>query len=321
MTPLISLESVHRTLASELENLAQNCIICGKPIGARLWRSTYCQSHCSVMLRKSNLEIRLADLRLDPNVVDLLLTMTHSAAVAGDVELLPGCPISNMASLVQTLNSLPSVTSLQNSNDLNASVKQLGASSEKLLSWICTSYRGFLASATGALKIPSMPGVHQFVLASAAPELESAFAANMRPTQASTVVFHGTTVDRLYRILCQGLCISGGTKWARHGASYGNGIYVAEDPATSLGYTSSHWGASSGWGASIFQNVRVVLGCELIGASDFTSPTRGIYVVKHPSRLMVRYVFLFSASAAAPAAQHIAPAMLSAFASLKRGSV
>jgi hypothetical protein len=321
MTGLVSLDSVHRTLASELENLAQNCIICGTPIGARLWRSTGCQAHCSVMLRKSNLEVRLADLRLDPNVVDLLLTMAHAAAVAGDVELLPGCPIGNMSSVIQTLNSLPSVASLQSSHDLNTSVKQLGASSEKLLSWICTSYRGFLASATGALKIPSMPGVHQFVLASAAPELEKAFAVNMRSTQPPTVVFHGTTVDRLYRILCQGLHIGGGTKWARHGASYGNGIYVAEDPATSLGYTSGHSGSSSGWRASIFQNVRVVLGCELIGASDFTSPTRGIYVVKIPSRLMVRYIFLFSASAAAPAAQHVTPALLSAFASLRKGSV
>lgn len=318
---IVSLESVHRTLASQLEDLAQNCIVCGYPIGIRLWRSTCCQERCSVMLRKSNLEVRLADLRLDPDVVDLLLTMAHAAAVAGDVELLPGCPISNMPSLVQILNSLPSVTSLQNSNDLNTSVKQLGASSEKLLSWICTSYRGFLASATGALKIPSMPGVHQFVLASAAPELEKAFTANMGSTQTTTVVFHGTTLDRLYRILCQGLCIGGGTKWRRHGASYGNGIYVAEDPATSLSYTGGQSRTSSGWGASIFQNVRVVLGCELIGASNCTSPTRGIYVVKIPSQLMVRYVFLFSSSAAAPAAQHVAPAMLSAFASLRKGSV
>ncbi|KAH0537936.1 hypothetical protein FGG08_005386, partial [Glutinoglossum americanum] len=251
----ISLEAVHRMLASEIDKLAHSCMVCGKDVGARLWRPTTCTKICSVTLRRSNLEVRLIDLHNDPAVVDLLLAMVHAAASTSlDIcTLLPGCPITNKARLIQTLDNTPAVSTFQSVHDLTASVKRLGSQTEALLSWICTSYRGFLACATGSLKIPSMPGVHQFVLANTAPELERRFAVQLQGQQ-SRVVFHGTSLGRLYIILRNGLRIRRGSLQV-HGAVYGGGIYTTEDPAAAMGFAA----ACVGRPTSTFHGVRVLL--------------------------------------------------------------
>lgn len=194
----------------------------------------------------------------------------------------------------------------------------------KLLVWACNSYRGFLTAATGQLRIPSLPGAHQFLLASAPPELELAFAANMVTTAGtSTVLFHGTSLDRLHAILCQGLRVCSGTALQRNGASWGNGVYMAEDPMTAWGYAktaaSGTGGANTGWKGSAFHDLRVLLGCELSGA---TAPAvAGIHVITDPSRLMVRYLFLMAPTARMPIAGHVVPAMQSVFASLRSGAI
>ncbi|KAF2025322.1 hypothetical protein EK21DRAFT_21849, partial [Setomelanomma holmii] len=49
-------------------------------------------------------------------------------------------------------------------------------------------------------------GTHQFVLANASPRLESDFVFKIpRSNSKTTVLFHGTTFDRLPAILAQGL--------------------------------------------------------------------------------------------------------------------
>jgi hypothetical protein len=268
---------------------------------------------CSEILTRASLDVLLADIRQDPAVVDLLLTMLHAVATSNKFEFLPGCPISNATDMLQLLNEIPPIAQLQDAEDLPTTVRCLGAPVEALLTWVCTSYRGFLASASGQLRIPSMPGVHQFVLANAAPTLECAFAARIGQ-QPTRVLFHGTSFDRLYAIMYQGLLVCSGSPLQAHGASFGRGIYMGEEPATALGYST----ATTGWRSSAFRNVRVLLGCELAGSSN--TPTNGMHVVPDASLVMVRYVFLLPPTSAAPLAAHVAPAMLSAFASLRSGA-
>lgn len=102
------------------------------------------------------------------------------------------------------------------------------------LSWACTSYRGFLTFATGVLKIPSMPSAHQFVLANTF-DKEKKFAAH-GTQKPGRVVFHGTSLDRVYVILCEGLKICDG-QLQKHGAAHGQGICTAADHSVSLGYS------------------------------------------------------------------------------------
>jgi hypothetical protein len=313
-TGFVSLDATYRLMAAAIENLANCCIVCGNSLGARMWRSTTCQRACSFALRKSSLEVRLADYSLDPTVVDLLLNIAHCAADSRDLDLLPGCPL-NAASLPQTLQSLPRVSDLQQSGDITASIRLLGRQAESLLSWLCTSYRGFLASATGGLKVPGMAHVHQFVLANATPEIERAFAVHVtRANPTTRVVFHGTSVERLYLILRNGLQPGVG-RWQRHGAAHGPGIYLADEPATALSFARA---SRSTWTSSGLDTCKIVLGVELAGSKPPVTP--GIHVATDPSTVMVRYVFMFTRNAVAPIARHVAPAMQSAFASLRSGS-
>ena len=312
----LSLENMHSLLTSTINDMAQNCLVCGAVQPSRMRRSTTCQaSSCSKALEHASLDVRLANIRQDPDVLDVLLTSIYAVTLSGKLDLLlQGCPVNTASTLQKLLDSFPPMNQLQNASDLDTSIKRLGKQSEALLTWVCSTYRGFLVSASGQLRIPGMPGVHQFVLANAAPELESAWLARLGQ-QSTRVLFHGTSLDRLHAILCQGLRVCSGTNLMSHGAVLGNGIYTAEEPRTAWGYST----AGTSWKGSAFPNVQVVLGCELAGIS--TPARTGIHVIKDPSTLMVRYVFLVPPTAAAPLAAHIVPAMQSVFASLRSGAL
>ncbi|KAL8745478.1 MAG: hypothetical protein Q9190_002388 [Brigantiaea leucoxantha] len=187
------------------------------------------------------------------------------------------------------------------------------------LAWACTNYGGYLATASGPLRVPMFPQDHQFILVNTSPALEKAFAAQyIAARSVFSVLFHGTSLDRLYPILRQGLRVCSGTSLQRHGAAHGSGIYMAEEPSTSWGYARDAPGVSAlKW--SNIKDMRVLLGCELAGVSTASYP--GIHVISDPSRLVVRYVFLMPPSAQMPLARHVEPAMRSVFANLRSRAV
>jgi hypothetical protein len=191
------------------------------------------------------------------------------------------------------------------------------ADAEKLISWACTQFRGYIATASGLCKIKNLPiGTHQFVLANASPKLETAYLSRLpKPSSETTVLFHGTSLDRLPAILTQGLVVCSGTSLERTGAVYGKGIYLAEDPATSFSYST----INSSWRNSALSNMRLMLGCEVVGKGR--SVSRGIHALEDGRDVMVRYVFLFPHNSVAPVANHIVTAMGSAMAALRTGVV
>jgi hypothetical protein len=311
---LKSLEEIHKLITTALKDLTTTCLICGTPKATQLRRSAACQPACSAVFLRSSLEVRLAEIRHDPPVMDLLLTMVHYAAASRKLELLPGCPFPDTLAVATALNKIPSISKLTNVDDLTSAVKKLGIPTEKLLSWTCLNYRGFLVSASGKTKIPGWPAnTHQFLMASAAPNLEAVFRAQIGslPTR---VLWHGTSMERLFAIISQGLKVCSNTPLQVHGAASGPGIYTADNPGTSWGYSTV---AGANWSGSSFLNYRVLLGLEAAGPAVGT----GIHVVKDPSTLMVRYVFLVPTGATIPAATIVAPAMQSVYNSLRAGAV
>jgi hypothetical protein len=311
-----SLESIYDFASTALSNSKTGCVVCGVPSTTRRIRPTTCQSAlCTNTFSKADIEIRLVDIRQDPAVVDLLLTALHGVSSSNQLHLLlPGCPISTAAEITQIIDSLPAISQLQTAGDLRTVLRGCHASAETLLSWVCCSYRGFLVSATSQLRIPSMPNVHQFVMANAAPELEAAFAAKVGG-QTTRVLFHGTQIGRLHPILGQGLKNCSGTALMAHGASSGNGIYMAEEPGTSWGYAATS--VSVGWRNSQLRGTGAVFGCEVLAGGG----NRGVHVIPDASTVMIRYIFMVAASAAAPAAAHVVPAMQSVFASIRTGAI
>jgi hypothetical protein len=306
----IVVEDVYRSLSTRISSLAQFCVICGSSLaGSGRWRSTTCSAKCSRAWRRAPLELRLMDIVDDPDAVDALLTVAFSAVSTGGM-LLPGCPL-DAANLLTTFTAIPSLATLQSSENIGTAVRALGGNVEQMLCWLLHEFRGYLASPPEQFKIPNMPGIHQFVLADYSPDLHAAFT---QSGQRGKVTFHGTSLDRVYQILCQGLQNLSQTALQRNGAAGGSGIYLAEEPATSFTYSTQSYG---GWAQSQFQSVRAMFGCEMIGPT--ATLTQSIHVVPNANDVAIRYLFIFPMTAAAPLRRNIEPAMSSAYASLWSG--
>lgn len=312
-----SLEAIHVLVTGVLKDLGKCCITCGKDHSVRMRCPTTCSSGgCRSTFLQASLEVRLCQIRQDPAAVDFLLSMVYSAASTGKLELLPNCPFNKTATVLEVLKLVPAMSYLQNCDGLAETIRTYSSKVEQLLVWVCTAYRGFLSSAQGAVRVPSLPaGTHQFLLANHSPEHEAAFSRHITYNATTRVLFHGTSLERLFAITCQGLRVLSHTPLQAHGAASGAGVYCAEEPATSWAYCA---GQGNNWANSQFNNFRVLLGLENAGPGV----GHGVHVVQDASTLCVRYMFLIPAgTAAVPMAAHITPAMTSVYASLRSGAL
>lgn len=336
-----SLEQTHAHMTSKLSKFGQGCAVCG--LGQRrLRRATICSSpSCHGTFLKASTEIQLSEVWQDPSVIDLLLSMIHATAATEKLNLLIDChcPVKNtpdaIASMVTTMfDGLPTIPilaiylkdCLDKHGDRFRLIKALSGLCTpthkpeilaKTLVWVCSSYRGFLVSATGPQRIPSF-GKNQVLLANAAPELEIAFSRHMlTPQSESQILFHGTSLDRLHPILCQGLRVQSGTGLQQHGAAYGAGIYLADEPKVAWGYATVSPG---GWKLSKLKDIKLLLGCELAGSKP-QAVYPGIYVITDATLLAVRYVFLLGSNAMMPAAKDVRLPMGSVFQSLRNNTL
>ena len=319
-------------MTSKLLELDKGCIVCGAGQLRRRRATTYLSLTCQNTFSQIYLRVLLAEIWQDSPVVDLLLSTVHAAASTSRLELLPNCPSSNLPAIKELINQLPAISTLTSylhfllsiHNDTFQLEKALLSYSNNQssalatgLRWACSSYRGFLVSAIGSQRIPSF-GNNQFLLVNACPELEAVFSGHLpTPDCTSQILFHGTTLDRLYAIICQGLQVQSGTALQQHGASYGAGVYVASEPNVAWSYAAA-W--SGGWKSSQLQNMHVLLGCELAGwlpPSQYT----GIYVITDATRSAVRYIFLLDSNTRLPAAKDIILPISSVFQSLRRGTL
>lgn len=308
-------------ISTWLPKLVQLCVSCsakdGQPIQLR--RSIPCTSNpyaCAQLWYNLPLHVRIPEIRTDSFAVDMALTSVYAAAMANKPELLPSCPIRGNEIIKSILNALPTMRVMRDAVNLSSVLASYHPQAEKLVSWAVVHHRGFLATATGLLKIPNLaPGTHQFVLANAVPKLEDAFLRKIAwSKQDTTVLFHGTSLDRLPAILAQGLRVYSGTALQRTGAAHGKGIYLSDDPATSFYYSP----ASLSWKNSGLSNMRMMLGCEMVGAA--AKVTGNIHVVADPESVVVRYVLMFTKVASMPIMGHVQPAMASGMKALRSGA-
>ncbi|KAJ8115811.1 hypothetical protein OPT61_g2632 [Boeremia exigua] len=314
---------IYQYVKASLPELSQYCATCStthESQSARLRRSTPCDltlHTCARLWYSLPLHVRIPEIRTDFFAVDIALSSVYTAAMTNKPELLPNCPIRGLDLIRTIMNSLPTMHVMRDAVDLSSILKSYHPQAEKLISWAVVHHRGFLATATGLLKIPNLPpGTHQFVLANASPKRENAFAQKIRATKReTTVLFHGTSLDRLPAILAQGLRVCSGTPLQRTGAAHGKGIYLCEEPATSFYYST----ASLSWKNSGLNNMRMLFGCELVGSAN--KVTGNIHIVTDVESVMVRYILLFTKDARIPIRGHVEPAMASGMKALRSGAV
>jgi hypothetical protein len=317
----VGIADLHKLVKQKLVQLGQLCISCETSHGtpkASLRRATPCKLlSCARLWYSLPLDVRIPEIRTDTFAVDAMLTAVYAAAMSGRSELLPSCPIHSTEAIKTILNALPRLSLISHAVNISAVLQSYHRDGEKLISWACVHHRGYIASATGLCKIHNLPtGTHQFVLANAKPGLENGFVSKLGRSHAqTTVLFHGTTFDRLPAILAQGLKVCSGTSLQRTGAAHGKGIYMAEEPATSLTYASP----TTSWRNSGLTNMRLLLGCEVVGAGRIVSP--GIHVLTEENSVIVRYIFFLTSQATMPIANHVVPAMASGMSALRKGAI
>jgi len=159
-----------------------------------------------------------------------------------------------------------------------------------LLRWILSSCRAHIAPLSPAEQIKGVGTTCQFLMLSAAPTKEKKFAL-AKQSQGSMWAYHGSGWGNWHSILRNGLKNYSGTALMSTGAVYGNGIYLAKDSNTSLGYAK----AMSGWpkskmGGSGIQCLSLV---ELINANYQANP---YYVIPNEDHIVTRYLFVYNPS-------------------------
>jgi hypothetical protein len=321
----IKIVDVHKYVKTRMDRLGHFCVTCNTshPAAskAQIRRSVPCNLlACARLWYDLPLDVRIPEIRSDLYVVDLMLMSVHAAAMSGRTEFLPACPIRNFETVKAILNSLPSLSLIRDAVNISAVLASYHKDAETLISWACVHHRGYIATATGLCKIPTMPrGTHQFVLANSSPKQETDFVSKITRSTKTNVLFHGTTFDRLPAILAQGLRVCSGTSLQRTGAAHGKGIYMAEEPATSLIYSAP----CTSWRNSGLANMRLLLGCEVIsgGGGIRVGSSSVVHVVTDESTVIVRYLFLLTGEERAPIAGHVVPAMGSGMSALRSGAV
>lgn len=304
-----SIEDLYKEVSTALKNIGKLCYACGSVFDVNIYRSTFCSE---AACQSFQIDPALLLSNFNTETYDLLLFGINNCSIMKRLDLIPNNPMLIPTDLTAVLANLPKLTNIIGGSDPQIFFNNLQLKERKLISYLST-LPSFICPATGALKIPSMPKIKQFVVASSSPPIESARIKHFAVQTVSQVVFHGTSADRLFPILQEGLKVCSGTSLQRIGASLGSGVYCSTEPSTALSYAT----AGSGWAHSAYGGMKVLLGCELAGTHKFASSN--IYVLPDPTVITVRYVFLFPAGATAPIARHVAPAMQSAFSLIRSG--
>ncbi|KAK3645427.1 hypothetical protein LTR56_009154 [Elasticomyces elasticus] len=308
----ISLYRLYKGIEDDLKHITSRCPNCQEDIGAKLYRPTSCARRDCRLNRISLLD----RLPTEESVATLLL-----ASVAAAVSTTTAWN-SKPEMMELLLPDLPG--DLREPTQLMALTKEMSQPRQDnpmlilLHQYSCTTIGGFLLEARGSWRIPNLPGVHQYLVADNPVGVTAAFAKHDH-IQPRHVLFHGTSLSRLAAILTHGLKVcSNNPHLMVNGAGSGAGIYLAEEPSTSVHYAivMPRIDNTEQRFANYFDK-GVLLGVEYAG-NDFRQGC-GVHVATDPTRLLVRYVFLIPPRYQTPPASHVQQAMLSNFQALRGG--
>ncbi len=290
------------SLASgRLPTLAQHCVVCDQKTTATQLRPTTCHAtDCIGQAETWGYGFEPQDVIQNPEVADLLISMTAAAATLGRDAFFKRLPmafrisgVTDFAAMTREINQLPAIDTLVCSSDMIGTLDAVSPMALTTLSWLMVSNEGFLEHIPAHQQYPDLDTPHQFRIFGGPLEREEAFVA-LPGQDNNRFAFHGSPFGNWHSILRTGLVVgSHDSGLGYNGAACGPGVYVSNDVATSMHY--SH--AGSGW-----QNSRIGAGpscvalCETNGGSLTTGvgrPLGNIEVFPNASAVALRYLFVF----------------------------
>ncbi|GMH39851.1 hypothetical protein BSKO_07755 [Bryopsis sp. KO-2023] len=107
-----------------------------------------------------------------------------------------------------------------------------------------------------------------------------------------TVGFHGTAAENVHSIMQNGLLNLSNTRLQRHGAAFGEGIYLGSDIATSNQFAA----AAAGWkNSDLGDRIRCIFVCDVAQDNDEEMPI-GYVRATRPDHVRITHVLIFNAS-------------------------
>jgi hypothetical protein len=292
----LNLEDTLTVLQARLRSLAQHCMACDARHACTLYQPSYChRSACAAEQRDELPDFFYEELRQQPLVADLLLSMTYAAADPNFARthsvFLAGNPLQNTGEIQPLLNRMPSFAALQDVTDLRQHLDSTDPQLAPFLDWIMRTHRGFLLQSPPELRLPSQTQANQFLLPQMDPAREAAFQQHKRHHGGSNLFFHGTSFDRLHSIVRNGLAVYSHHALQTSGAVYGPGIYLSPAPSTALSYARSH--ARSAWQQSALgTSPTCLLVCE-VANNAAVYKKYDIFTVQDPGTVSVRFLLTY----------------------------
>eukprot|EP01126_Amoeba_proteus_P050158 TRINITY_DN5905_c0_g1_i2.p1 TRINITY_DN5905_c0_g1~~TRINITY_DN5905_c0_g1_i2.p1 ORF type:complete len:489 (-),score=96.86 TRINITY_DN5905_c0_g1_i2:167-1447(-) len=309
-------------IGHRINNCTAHCVLCDAKLEFAMLKPSICDKQlCAFGYDQLGIGIDISsELHVNPQVMDLLISFTYAACQGHDVARFTPFPkhvevtwkkdqvpqtdkfvanpsaeptTTDMKKVADVLRMLPSVAKMSTyENDflLKEGLDQINRLLYPLLRWILTSNRAHIAKLLPEEQIPQTGTNLQFVLLSTPPKKEKLFQATKK-ARSSFYTFHGSGFHNWHSILRNGLRNLSGTSLMSTGAAYGNGIYMAQDSGTSLGYAA----AANGWPNSMFgeHGLQCVAICEVINAGYKANP---YYVVPDENHVVTRYLLLFNSA-------------------------
>ena len=311
--PHTLLSDVAVLLHSRLPTLQQHCVVCDaeQPRGSNALRPRPCErQRCLEKAETLAHGFEPQDIVQAPAAFDMMLTLTYAAAKSGNekyFQRLPGCYTAGkksqqLAALVQTMNQLPSVQTLEQSPDMIGTLEDNSPRALPTLAWLTFSNAGYVEWLPPAAQFAAMGTPHQFRIMGGPPQREAAFAARQK-NSATTFAFHGAPLRNWHSILRTGLRIGSiSTGLGFNGTAEGTGIYVSANALTSASYAKyeTAW-PQTGLSSQDNALLRCLAICELNGADRKGQKTaQNISVYAREDAVAVRYLFAYPEHAGPP---------------------
>eukprot|EP01080_Neovahlkampfia_damariscottae_P011934 gene11934-5335_t len=326
------IEAIVSYVQNVVNNCAKLCLICAENMPFEGLKPSVCSKQLCVFRHEQfglgiDLESEIIHsniyilLKVDPEIVDLMITMAYCAATADDGKFDPFLPFPTGVEVktkdkftqIETthdffksngkhdkkrvgelISKIPALETLQEwtkegklKDNCN---KNIGVLCYPFLRWILASNRCFLKKLEGKHKIQQMKTEHQYALLSSTPEKEAIFR-EAKKKYGSFYAWHGSALCNWHAIMRNGLKNMSGTSGQRHGAAYGSGVYLAPDSSTSFGYMQYN----PGWKNSTFgtKSIGCLALCEVANHPMLKGQPNPHYVVPDDSLIETRYFLVF----------------------------
>ncbi|KAK2152830.1 hypothetical protein LSH36_316g01001 [Paralvinella palmiformis] len=243
-----------------LPTMNEFCVVCDEPHvferGGMLKPAVCARELCTFSFLSLGVMSDAADdIATEAEVVNLLIVMANAACQSQkrDVIFEPYPTVVNPLKSKQLalypekkdfhkvktiLESFPSITDMLHLREaeLKKEMDERDILAYPLLQWIITSNRSHIVKLPAEKQLGFMQTSHQFLLRSSPPAREAIFR-EAKTKFGSTFAFHGSPLENWHSILRQGLINASGTRYQRHGAAYGKGIYLSPQASVSFGYS------------------------------------------------------------------------------------